>query len=517
MAVAAVMLLVRAGSVPLLDPDESRLARTSVEMLASGDLVVPTFQGQPRLVKPPLFHWIQSFLFRGLGATELAARLPAVAATLGSILLVGWIGRRRFGDLGGTWAAVIFASMPLVFVLGRTGTIDALLSVHVLAAVALDLAGPPDAKRSYRALSLGGLLGLAFLAKGPVGVALPLLVMLAGRTAAGREVLPSLGAWLYGSAAWAAVVLPWGLAFLARIGTSQTGQTVRTEVLERYFSGTVHVEPFWYYAKVVAVGFLPWVGPLAIGFVRVWTLRKEPEARTARYLAAGLLAGLVFLSLGYGKLPSYILPLAPLAALLITWELARESEAPERRTVGPALLASSVAACAILLALASAYQLSGDQKTAATTGAIVFGAGAIFALHGAWVHRPQRVYGAAAAATAGLLLAAVLVLFPGIGRARSAAALIEAVPQLSSGRPLITVELRLPGLTFYLDRVPEVVGIDRFEARASRADDPLFLLADVDLPDVPEELLDRLQRVGRHGKFLVFEKRACRPVPDDPA
>ena len=36
-AFAAVLLLSRTWSVPLIDPDEARFARTSLEMLESGD------------------------------------------------------------------------------------------------------------------------------------------------------------------------------------------------------------------------------------------------------------------------------------------------------------------------------------------------------------------------------------------------------------------------------------------------------------------------------------------------
>ena len=92
---ALLLLFVRLGAYPLLDPDEARFARTSVEMMRSGDYVVPTFEGEPRLVKPPLLHWVQGALFQFGGPNELLARLPAAAATFMSLLLVGWIGWRR--------------------------------------------------------------------------------------------------------------------------------------------------------------------------------------------------------------------------------------------------------------------------------------------------------------------------------------------------------------------------------------------------------------------------------------
>ncbi|NIM02056.1 MAG: hypothetical protein GTN89_16190, partial [Acidobacteria bacterium] len=84
--------------------------------------------------------------------------------------------------------------------IGRQGTLDALLMLHVWAVVAYDLDRPDDGARA--AWPYGVLTGLAFLIKGPVGVVLPLLMMLAGRTAAGRPVAPSLRGAMAGGAAW---------------------------------------------------------------------------------------------------------------------------------------------------------------------------------------------------------------------------------------------------------------------------------------------------------------------------
>src|SRR5262249_32512056 len=156
------ILFLRLGAAPLLDPDESRFARTSVEMTRAHDYVVPVFEGAPRLQKPPLLHWIQISLFRLAGPTELAARLPAALSALVTLLLLAWIGWRRFGDEGAAWSAAFFATSPIVVATGRVGTLDALLSVHVMAVLALDMV-QPEHSGLQRSAVIGGLLGLAFL------------------------------------------------------------------------------------------------------------------------------------------------------------------------------------------------------------------------------------------------------------------------------------------------------------------------------------------------------------------
>ena len=308
------------------------------------------------------------------------------------------------------------------------------------------------------------------------------------------------------------VVLPWLLVFVRRVGLDAAARTVRQEVLERYFADAAHhTEPPWFFLLVGAVGFLPWTAPLAIGFVRAWRRRRQPAASTAVYLAAGLLVGFVFFSLGRGKVASYVLPLAPLAALLITWELGQEIAAPRRRTLGPTLLAATLAASAVLLGIAAVPRLDGAERSVALTGAFGFAVAALVALTAAALRRPRWVFGAAAGATATFFLAAVLVLFPSLGRTRSAAPLIDAVPELSGPRPLATVEVRVPSLAFYLSRVPEFVELHDLDRRLQREDGALFVFVDVDLPSIPPHVSDRLQEVGRRGKYIVFEKKPALP------
>ncbi|MBZ5638945.1 MAG: glycosyltransferase family 39 protein [Acidobacteriia bacterium] len=505
--VLAATLLAGAGSVPLLDPDEARFARTSVEMLRNADPVVPTFEGLPRLTKPPLLHWIQAALFRLLGPKEFAARLPSISATVALLLVAGWVVRRRYGEEGAAWTATAFGAFPLVVALGKVGTIDALLSLHVGAVIALDL-DMADERRAARPAVVGAVLGLAFLAKGPVGVVLPLLVLLAGRTAVGGEVLPKARAWLLGAAAWCVVVLPWALAFVRRLGVGTAVDTVRREALERYFSeGTPHGAPFWYYALVVAAGFFPWAATLALGAARALGRRRDPSARTAAYAAAGVVVGLAFFSIGRGKLPSYVLPLAPLAAIVVAWEIGQEVADPRGRKVGPYLAAMSVGAGALALCGVAVAGIRPEFRAAIVAGAAILAAGAVGAIVGLARGRPREVH--AAVAVAGLLFAAVsaMTAFPVLGRERSAAGLVSDVPILRSGRTVVTVEKQVPSLCFYLDAVPEWRGAAEVAERVARPDRPLLVVDRVDLPLLPPEAWERIVEVGQSGRYRVFAPR----------
>jgi 4-amino-4-deoxy-L-arabinose transferase-like glycosyltransferase len=512
---ALVLLGLRTLDVPLLDPDESRFARTSLEMARSGDLVVPTFEGAPRLVKPPLLHWLQSALFLSFGAQVWLARLPAALATLASLLFVAWIAAQRFGGESSTWSAAAFCTTPLVLAIGGLGTLDALLSVHVLAILALDIVDP-EGVDDPRALALGCLLGMCFLIKGPVGVVLPALLMLAGRTCSGREVVPRLRIVALTAAAFAAVVAPWLVALIARVGGGPLVDVVRREAFERYFAGTDHVQPAWFCVAAVLAGFFPWAGVAAVAIGRAAIARRDPATRTARYLGGALLAGIVFFSLGRSKLVTYVLPLAPFAALLAAWELGRELADPARRMAGRLVLALSLGLAAAM-ALLHAPHLGTDLARAARIAGVVLAVGSAAAFAGVWLRRPRLAHWAAVGSMAATLLTAILLVLPAIARLRTSAYLVDSVPELRDpARPLVVVSMKVPSLSFYLDRVPEEVAVDQLGSRLDQPDSPVLVFDEVDLADVDEQARSRIVEIGRQGKYVVYRERPTLDAPPGP-
>jgi len=509
LALVTLLLLVDAARIPLLDPDEARFARTSLEMLRSGDLVVPQFEGRPRLVKPPLMHWIQAALFGAVGPLEWVARLHSVAATVGLLALSGWIARRRLGDEGALWVAAFLATMPLVIWIGHLGTLDALLAVHVFAYVALDLVEPAE-PRALRPVAAGLILGLGFLIKGPVGVILPLLISLAGRTATGRNVVPSPGAALAALAGLTGVVAPWALAFVGRLGWSGALDLLTTESIDRYFAADAgQRRPGWFFLGVATLGFAPWFGAAVAAIPGL--ARREYRTSIGRYAAAGLAVGLVFFSLGGGKRTSYVLPLAPLVAFVAAAGLARELDDPRRSRWCSRLVLVSMAGLAAALATAGITRLEGALRTAALAGAAIHGMAVLAGVHGFVNRRPRVVFGAAAAACGLFTLLAGWVVLPEVAARRSAAGVVAAVPELRSGRHVAVVDMKVPSLTFYLDAVPELVDLADLERRLAQADGTLYVFDRADVRRVAPEALRVLVELGGEGKYQVYERRPGGP------
>ncbi len=504
-ALSVLLLGIGAASLPLFDPDEARFARTSLEMQRSRDLVVPTFEGQPRLVKPPLLHWLQAALFSVIGTGEWVVRLPSIGAALATVLITGWVARRRFGEQGALWTTLCLTTMPLFVVIGRQGTLDALLTLHVWAVVAYDL-DATSAGETRPVWPYGLLTGLAFLIKGPVGVVLPVLMMLAGRTAAGRTVAPSLRNLLVTIAVFALVVLPWGLAFVTRVGGT-TATMLREEVWSRFFEGTAHVEPFWYYLLVLPLVCLPWIAPFVFALARTVRLARDPASHTARYLAAAFAAGFVLFSISRGKIPNYLLPLLPAMAMLLGWELARELERPRRLIRAASLLAATLGAFAIGFGVWAARQPPGTLRAVAGVAAVAYGLATLAALPALWRRRPLPVWILAAAAQVVVLLAVVGWVAPEVSRTRTTAWLIEAVPQLGEDRPVTMVDMKIPSLTWYLDRIPVEVHLDQLDQALRRDEGRLYVVDKRDWAGAPAGLARRVRLVGEQGKYLVFEQR----------
>jgi 4-amino-4-deoxy-L-arabinose transferase-like glycosyltransferase len=314
LGLVAALLVFRLGAVPLLGPDEPRYARVAVEMHRAGEWVTPTLQGEPWLEKTPLYYWLAGGFFSMLGETETAARLPSVLAALLLVGVTALAGSRLFGPRAGLNAGFVAGTSLLPFAYGRAASMDMLLAATVTAAIAgvglrlLDEAGP------WAVPVAAAFAGLATLAKGPLGLLLPLLVVGAyvGITREWRWLREMLAP--RSLLALLVVAAPWYVAILLDQGRHFVDVFLLNQNVER-FTSTIHHHPgaIWYYLPVLLVGLFPWSGLAVPG---LFGLRPRTE-RKDLFVLLWLALPLAFLSLAGSKLPGYVLPCVPPLALLM--------------------------------------------------------------------------------------------------------------------------------------------------------------------------------------------------------
>ncbi|HEX5421356.1 MAG TPA: phospholipid carrier-dependent glycosyltransferase [Gammaproteobacteria bacterium] len=343
------------GVRPLDSPDEVRYGAIAHEMLTSGDWISPHFNGVRYFEKPVLGYWLNSASLAVLGETPFALRLPEALATGFTALIVLGLARRFLTAFAAWLAAGIFLTTFLVAGVGTFAVLDAYLALFLTAALAsfyLAIAtGQPRRRRACLALC-GAACGAAFLVKGFLALAIPVVVAAPYLIARRRWRTLLTSPWLPLAVA-AAIVLPWAVAIQLR-EPDFWRYFFWVEHIQRFAGGDAqHAQPFWYYLPWLPLAGWPWILLLPaalIGLTRATaagggmgagkgggaaagsglahgggkiavapadTAKNSRDAAFLWYTAAWAGLPLLFLSLSKGKLPTYILPcFAPLAILL---------------------------------------------------------------------------------------------------------------------------------------------------------------------------------------------------------
>lgn len=379
--ITAAVFMFSLGKAELWDRDEPRNARASVEMLQRSNWTVPTFNGELRTHKPVLLYWGQMVSYLSLGQSDFSARLPSALAAILTVFTVAVLASRMSGNprgisAAGFWSATVLATCLLMVVAGRAATPDALLIATSTLGIAILVIGSLAPSSPFSSGNVGATnwvaaaagytcLGLAALAKGPVGIVLPLAVihvwwMINKRLetvpielwnndhqgAVNKKPRPTIGqrtGWLLieswrcfnplsclravmalrtipGCLLTLMVAAPWYVA----VGLETNGAFLQGFFIEHNLGRAInsmegHNGSVFFYPVAFVVGIFPW--SLWLIPIAMWTRGAFRENAVQRQLAVlgtvWIAVYLIAFSFASTKLPSYITPCYAGAALLI--------------------------------------------------------------------------------------------------------------------------------------------------------------------------------------------------------
>ena len=370
---AFALLLLGAG-YGLREPwpsDEPRFVLVARQMLESGQWLFPHRGQELYPDKPPVYFWILAATRQLIGNWRFSFLLPSLLAGLGTLWLVYDLGRRLWNHRAGLWAGIaVLSAFQFAYQFKRAQIDPTLVLFTTLSLYGLcrHLLLGPDWRWYWAALFAAGigviLKGVGFL---PLLALLPFALMRRYRW----QGIAELGAgnawrWSVGGVAFLAAIAVWLAPMLATALTSGDPEhrayldnLLFKQTATRYADAWHHHKPFWYFAQVMALFWLPF----SLAFAWLWRdwrdAWRQRDARVWLPLAWAILV-VGFFSASPGKRDMYILPALLAVALAAAPFLAALVQG---RNFQRALLGLTLALAAVLLA-AGAWALLGSPKFA---------------------------------------------------------------------------------------------------------------------------------------------------------
>ncbi|MQL46945.1 lipid IV(A) 4-amino-4-deoxy-L-arabinosyltransferase [Photorhabdus khanii] len=302
----------------LWQPDETRYAEISREMLQRGDWIVPYLLDIRYFEKPVAGYWINNISQWIFGENNFAVRFGSVFCIFISAILLYRFAMMMWQDRHIAFAAsLIYISTFLVLAIGTYSVLDPMFSLWVTAAMVCSfwaLKADCTRQRVIAYLVLGLCCGMGFMTKGFLALAVPVIAMLPVVIYQKRvRQIVYFGPLAIISAI--AISLPWVIAVALR-EPDYWHYFFWIEHIKRFSADDAqHIAPFWYYIPILILGVIPWLGLLPGAVIKGWKERKShPEMF---FLLCWFAVPLLFFSIAKGKLPTYILPcMAPLAMMM---------------------------------------------------------------------------------------------------------------------------------------------------------------------------------------------------------
>ena len=320
--------------VDIMEVDSAQYFSMSREMMERGDYLHVYDRGSEYLDKPPFIFWISSLFFALFGVNEFAFKIPSILFSLLGIYATYRFTLIYYSRQTAILAALIIATTQGYFHFNNDIRTDTYLTNSVITAVWM-ISEHLRSPRWYWWITGFVFIGVAMLAKGPLGLMAPLLAFGTHILAKKQWKFIFKWEWLAGAAITGLVLLPMVIGLYEqfdmhpeKLVNGKTGVSgLRFFFWEQSF-GRITGENVWkndsgplFFVHNLAWSFLPWSLVFFLAFARmIKELILSPadaiKSRPEWISAGGFLLPFIALSASSYKLPHYIYVTFPFAAVI---------------------------------------------------------------------------------------------------------------------------------------------------------------------------------------------------------
>lgn len=327
----------------LIDVDETRYAIMSRDLANSNDWNLLLLNSVPFLEKPPLYFWLVAVSIKMFGAfTPYIVRFPIALLSAGLVFFTYFFGKKILSRKFGLYSSIILLTSVFFLILSHVAILDMVLTVLIASSLYCAFLSffTTEKYKKYCWWSFWTFAGMGFLAKGILAIAIPIVVIFLYCliTKNLKDFFKPLNL-VVGLIIFLLIALPWHVIMYKDYGW----HFIQEYFIKHHFARLLTSEDlgrkhgFFYFVPIFIVAFLPWtfvfLASVAEGTKKIFNKFKlaqgnflhklqetistnTPEEKVLLFASIYFLVVFGVMSVSSTKLPTYILPALPAAAII---------------------------------------------------------------------------------------------------------------------------------------------------------------------------------------------------------
>ena len=300
------LFFINLGTNQVFAPNESFYADASLNMLKTGNYLIPIYNDHIRLAKPPLLYWLIALSFKIFGVSSFSLRLPSALAGTFCVLFTYYFGEKITKNLG--LYGAIATGMALEFVSNARYASPEVLFCFFISSSIYFLYFYLKSQKIYYLLASMIFSSLAMLTKGPVGVFIVGFVGFWYIVLENPKLLKDYKLYM----AFVIAILVGSIWYIEVLNSPYKELLIYKFYVENIKRiNDLESDPWYFYLKDTIVSFAPFSIVLYLFFLNLKSLK------TIKLPSVWFFSLLFVFSLIKMKIPTYLMPAYPAMGFIV--------------------------------------------------------------------------------------------------------------------------------------------------------------------------------------------------------